>query len=84
MDGTPEATLERVPRIRCPVQFWDENDTQALLDFASEVNAMNPAAKLGLLVRKTEIGAQKVNGSCTSSVHPVPYHLPRKICAGST
>ena len=31
---------------------------------------MNPVAKLGLLVRKTEIGAQKVNGSCISSVHP--------------
>ena len=66
-----EATLERVPRIRCPVRFWkSENDTQALLNLASEVNAMNPIVKLGFLVRKTEIGAQKVNGSCTTSVHP--------------
>ena len=31
---------------------------------------MNPVAKLGLLVSKTKIGAQKVNGSCTSSVYP--------------
>ena len=45
---------------------------------------MNLAAKLGLLVRKTEIGAQKINGSCTSSVYPVPYHLSRKICVGFT
>ena len=60
MDGAMEATLERVPRIRCPVRFWKgENDTQALLDLASELN-----------VRKTEIRTQKVNGSCTSSVHP--------------
>ena len=41
------------------------------------------AKKLELFVRKTEIGAQKVNGSCKSSSHPVPYHLPRKICVDS-
>ena len=31
---------------------------------------MDPVAKLELLVKKTKIGAQKVNGSCTSFVYP--------------
>lgn len=36
-----------------------------MIDSGCEVNAMNPtdAAKLGLLVRKTDFGAQKMDGS---------------------
>ena len=36
-----------------------------MIDSDSEVNAMTPAyaAKLGLGVQKTDIGAQKINGS---------------------
>lgn len=36
-----------------------------MIDSGCEVNAMSPtdAAKLGLLVRKTDVGAQKMNGS---------------------
>ena len=39
--------------------------TRALIDLGSEVNAMTPAytAKLGLKVRETDIGVQKIDGS---------------------
>ena len=59
-------TLERVPCIWYPVQFRkNKNNIQALIDSGSEVNAMNPAytKKLGLRVRQTNVGAQKINGS---------------------
>lgn len=38
---------------------------QALLDFRSKVNAMNPvyAAKLVLITRKIDVSAQKIDGS---------------------
>ena len=58
--------LARVPCIHYPVQFRkDPNGTQALLDSGSEVNAMNPAyaSRLGLRVHRTDIGAQKIDGS---------------------
>ena len=45
------------------------NNTQALLNLASNVNEMKPAAKLGFFVKKTEIGVLKINKSCTSSVY---------------
>ena len=37
----------------------------ALIDSGSKVNAMNPAyaKKVGILVRKTDVGAQKIDGS---------------------
>ncbi len=49
--------LERVPCIRYPVTFTDQ--TEALLDSGSEVNAMSQAfaQQLGLKVRKTNIRA---------------------------
>ena len=50
-----------------PVQFRKNKgkDVLALLEFGSEVNAMTPAytAHLGLKVRVTNIGAQKINKS---------------------
>ena len=59
--------LDRVPCIRYPVQFRKDKskDVLALLDPKSEVNAMTPvyAAHLGLKVRVTNVGAQKIDGS---------------------
>lgn len=65
MTASPEA-LQRVPCIRYPVQFGrDQLEVQALLDSGSEVNAMTPtfASKLGLPTRRTNVGAQKIDGS---------------------
>ena len=61
-----DTPLVRVPYIHYPVQFRkDDSETRALLDSGSEVNAMNPAyaKKLGLRIRKTDVGAQKIDGS---------------------
>ena len=62
-----DVTLERVSFIKYQVQFWkDETNTvQALIDPGSEVNAMHPnyAKKLGLPIRKTGVGAQKIDVS---------------------
>ena len=65
-EDNQKVTLERVPCIRYPIQFWKNKDNiQALLDLGSKVNAMNPAyaKKLGLRIRQTDVGAQKVDGS---------------------
>ena len=61
-----EVTPERVPYIYYPLCFWKDNaGVRALVDSGSEVNAMTPdyTAKLGLQVRKTDIEAQKTDGS---------------------
>ena len=58
--------LDRVLCIHYPVQFKkDTTKVRALIDLESEVNAMAPtyAKKLGLRVRKTDVGAQKIDGS---------------------
>ena len=60
-----EVTLERVSYIHYPLYFWkDTIGIRALIDLGSEVNAMTPTytAKLGLKVRKTNIGTQKIDG----------------------
>ena len=70
-DTSREATLERVPCIRYPVRFCRKNnedkdkDVRALIDSGSKVNAMHPtyATKLGLCIRKIDVGAQKIDGS---------------------
>ena len=61
--------LERVPSIQYPVQFKGHTTVKALLDSGSEVNAMTPAyaAVLGLRVRPTDVGAQKIDGSTLST-----------------
>ena len=61
-DGGEEVV--RVPCIHYPVRFQEEQ-VKALLDSGSKVNAMNPnfAWKLGLRVWKTNVGAQKIDGS---------------------
>ena len=61
MTGPRMETLDRVPCIHYLVQFKkDMAEVRALIDLRSEVNAMAPAyaKKLGLRVRKTDVGAQ--------------------------
>ncbi len=55
--------LERVPCIWYLVTFKDQ--TKALLDSESEVNVMSQvfAQQLGLKIRKTNVGAQKIDGT---------------------
>ncbi len=55
---------ERVPCIWYPVTF-KKDQIEALLDSRSEVNAMSQAftQQLGLKIRKTNIGAQKIDGT---------------------
>ena len=62
-DGGEEVVV-RVPCIHYPVWFQEEQ-VKALLDSGSEVNAMSPAytKRLGLKTRKTNVGAQKIDGS---------------------
>ena len=66
MTGPRTEALDCVPCIHYPVQFKkDTADIPALIDSRSEVNAMTPAyaKKLGLRIRKTDVGAQKIDGS---------------------
>ena len=59
--------LDRVPCICYPVQFRKDKgkDILALLDSGSEVNVMTPAytSHLGLKMRITDVGTQKIDGS---------------------
>ena len=63
----PEVVLDWVLCIHHPVQFRkDKEETiRALINAGSEVNVMTPAyaKKLGLRTRKTDVGAQKIDGS---------------------
>ena len=66
MTGLRMEALDYVPCIYYPVQFKKNTvKVQALIDSGSEVNAMAPAyaKKLSLWVRKTDVGAQKIDGS---------------------
>ncbi len=55
--------LKQVPCIRYPVTL--KNQTKALLDSESKVNAMSQAfaQQLGLKIRKTNVGAPKIDGT---------------------
>ena len=55
--------LERVPCIWYPVTFKDQ--TEALLDSRSKINAMSQAfaKQLGLKIYKTNVGAQKTDST---------------------
>ena len=65
--------LERVTCIQYPIVFPGGvtqdglalGPVSALLDLGSEVNAMHPAfaERLGLVVRTTNVGAQKIDGT---------------------
>ena len=57
--------LDWVPYICYPIWFKKSKvQVQALFDFGNEVNAMTPGyvSKLGLKVRPTNVGAQKIDG----------------------
>ena len=59
-------TLDWVPCIHYPIWFKKSKvQVQALIDFGSEVNAMTLgyASKLGLKIRSTNVGAQKIDSS---------------------
>ncbi len=62
-DKKTKKELERVPYIWYPVTFKDQ--TEALLDSESKVNAMSQAfaQQLGLKICKTNVGAQKIDGT---------------------
>ena len=59
--------LDKVPYICYPIQIHKDKskDILALLDSGSEVNARTPAhaAHLGLKVRVTDVGVQKIDRS---------------------
>ena len=63
--------LDRVPCICYPIQFRKDKgkDVLALIDSKSEVNAMTPAyaAHLGLKVKVTNVGVQKIDESSLAS-----------------
>ena len=64
-DGGEEFVV-RVPYIYYPVWFQeDQEQVKTLLNSGSEVNTMSPAYvnRLGLRTWKTNVGAQKINGS---------------------
>ena len=65
--GARKEALERVPCIYYPVQFkdMDRAPVQALIDSGSEVNAIHPffVKQLGLSIRPTNVGAQKIDGT---------------------
>ena len=56
--------LQRVLYIYYPIRF-KKKEVQALIDSGSKVNAITPAyaLRLGLWVYRTNIGAQKIDGS---------------------
>lgn len=61
-----KVTLVPLPCINYPVQFQkDDSKTRALLNNGSKVNAISPAyaEKLCLQVPKTDVSAQKIDGS---------------------
>ncbi len=64
-DKKMEEELERVPCLWYPVTFKDQDQIEALLDSGSKVNIMSQAfaQQLGLKIRKTNVGAQKINGT---------------------
>lgn len=66
-----KATLAQVFCIHYLMQFRkDNNKIQALLDSGSKVNIMNFAytKKLGFRIRKTNIGAQKIDSSSLNTL----------------
>ena len=66
-----EVVLERLPCIYYPVRFQEDQQQEsqeqikALRNSGSKINAMSPpyAKRLGLMTRKTDVKAQKIDGS---------------------
>lgn len=64
--GSEKVVLKRVPCIYYPVLFQgDQEQVKTLLNSGSEVNAISfaYAKKLGLKTWKTNVGAQRIDGS---------------------
>ena len=65
--GASKKTQERVLCIHYPVRFKDTDKApvQALIDLGSEVNAIHPSfvKELGLPIRPTDVGAQKIDST---------------------
>ena len=65
-----EVVLKKIPCIYYPVRLQedqgqeDQEQVRALLDSGSKVNAISPAyaKRLGFKTRKTDVGAQKIDG----------------------
>ena len=59
-----DVALQRVPCVHYLIRF-KKKEVQALINSGSEVNAMTPAnvSRLGLRVDRTDIKAQKIDGS---------------------
>ena len=72
MTGAREKALKRIPYIYYPVQFKDmsEAQIQAMVDSESEINTIHPtfAKQLGLSIRTTGVGVQKIDGT-TLDIH---------------
>lgn len=65
-EDSQEVTLKFISCIQYLVEFQkDKDNIQALLNLGSKVNVINPAytKKIGLHVRQTDMGAQKIDGS---------------------
>ena len=64
MTSTRKKTLEHIHYIHYPVWFKNTNKTQvqAVIDSRSKVNTIHPSftKQLGLLIRQTDVGAQKI------------------------
>lgn len=61
-----DMVLDRVPYIHYPMCFQkDQDEVLALIDSKSKVNTMTPVytSKLGLTIRPTNVGAQKIDDS---------------------
>ena len=72
--GGDEEVVVRVFYIYYPVQFQvSQEQIKALLNSGNEVNAMNPdyAWKLGLKIRRTNVGDQKINSSALETFEMV-------------
>ena len=66
MTDTSGKEVVRVPCIHYQVRFQEgQEQVKALLNSGSEVNAMSPAyiERLDFKTRKTNVGAQKIDGS---------------------
>ena len=67
MTGAREEALECLSCIYYPVRFKNTNkaQVQALINSGSEVNAIHPtfAKQLGLPIRPTDVGVQKIDGT---------------------
>ena len=68
-----DVVLDRVFHI-CYLIRFKKNEVQALINSGSKVNAITPgyASKLGLKVRPTNVGAQKIVGSTLETFGMVP------------